>query len=260
MIQWSFRWYVLAVILGIWAIPAGLSLIRNRVVDSQGYSPLRIVRGAISIWLVVLIAVVPLLVFPPVRLPAPTGTHKVETVTYTYTDTSRVETFAATSAHRKVTVAFWYPADASGKYPLVLFDHGAFGMKGSNTSTFQELARHGYIVGSIDHPYHSLYTKDTDGNSTMVNPAFLQEVQDVNAGLYEEQTAVEMEHKWLKRRTGDIQFVLDTMVKNAAGSDKVYQHVDTGKIGLFGHSLGGAASVQLGRDRKEIDAVIHLDG
>lgn len=48
-----------------------------------------------------------------------------------------------------------------------------------------------------------MYTKDTDGNSTMVNQAFLQEVQDVNAGVYDENTALEMEHKWLKLRTDD---------------------------------------------------------
>lgn len=134
-------------------------------------------------------------------------------------------------------------------------------MKGSNASTFQELASHGYIVGSIDHPYHSLYTKDTDGHSTMVNQAFLQEVQDVNAGVYDDNTAIEIEHKWLKLRTDDVNFVLDAILKNTGGSnDKVYQHVDTAKIGLFGHSLGGAASVQLGRDRKDIGAVINLDG
>jgi predicted dienelactone hydrolase len=261
VIQWSFRWYLLAVVLGIWALTAGLSLSRNRVVANQGYSPLRIILKAIALWLVVVIAAVPLLAFPQVTLPAPTGTHQVETVTYTYTDTSRVETFTNTGEHRKVTVAFWYPADATGKYPLVVFDHGAFGMKGSNTSTFQELASHGYVVASLDHPYHSLYTKETDGHGTMVNQAFLQEVQDLNAGVYDDSTANELEHKWLKLRTDDIDFVLDTILQNAGGSrEKVYQLVDTGKIGLFGHSLGGAASVQLGRERKDIAAVVNLDG
>lgn len=261
VIQWSLRWYLLGLILAIWAITAGVSLIRNRVADNKPYSPTRVVLNAIAIWLLVLIAVGPALAFPQVKLPAPTGEHKVETATYTYTDTSRVETFATTGENRKVTVAFWYPADATGKYPLVVFDHGAFGMKGSNASTFQELASHGYVVASVDHPYHSLYTKGTDGSSAMVNQAFLKEVQDVNAGLYDDNKANELEHKWLKVRTDDINFVLDTIGKSAGGSsDKVYQLVDTAKIGLFGHSLGGAASMQLGRDRKDVAAVINLDG
>lgn len=36
--------------------------------------------------------------------------------------------------------------------------------------------------------------------------------------------------------------------------------IDTEEIGLMGHSLGGAASVTMGRTRDDIDAVIDLDG
>ena len=35
---------------------------------------------------------------------------------------------------------------------------------------------------------------------------------------------------------------------------------DVEKIGLMGHSLGGAASVSVGRYRDDVDAVIDLDG
>lgn len=259
VIQWSFRWYLLALLLGIWAPTAGLLLLRNRNTANKPYSAGRVLLKAVSTWLVVVIAALPLLAFPQVTLPAPTGAQKVETATFTYTDKSRVDSFSATGERRKVTVEFWYPAASDKKVPLVIFDHGAFGMKGSNASTFQELASHGYVVASIDHPYHSLYTKATDGQSTMVNQAFLKEVQDVNAGLYDQQKALELEHAWLKVRTDDLNFVLDSILKNGSDS-KVYQLVDAERIGLFGHSLGGAASVQLGRDRQDVDAVINLDG
>lgn len=36
--------------------------------------------------------------------------------------------------------------------------------------------------------------------------------------------------------------------------------VNTDKVGLLGHSLGGAASVMVGRSRTDIDAVINLEG
>lgn len=261
VIQWSFRWYLLALVLGVWAFTAGLSFVRRRAVDSYKYSPLRVVLKATASWLVVLIAVVPLLAFPQVDLPAPTGPYWVETATYTYTDTTRVETFATTGENRKVIVGFWYPADANERYPLVVFDHGAFGVKESNDSTFRELASHGYVVASVDHPYHSLYTTDTEGRSTVVNQAFLKEIQDANAGVYDDTTVFTLEQKWLKVRTDDLNFVLDTVLQNAGGSsDRGYRLIDTEKIGLFGHSLGGAASVQLGRDRPDVDAVINLDG
>jgi hypothetical protein len=75
-------------------------------------------------------------------------------------------------------------------------------------------------------------------------------------------TAYQLEQKWLKLRTDDMNFVLDTIIKNAKdnSTEKVYQLIDASKIGLIGHSLGGAASAKLGRERKDIAAVINLDG
>jgi hypothetical protein len=86
----------------------------------------------------------------------------------------------------------------------------------------------------------------------------------LNAGIpsiADEATIFKIEQKWMQLRTADINFVLDTILAHAkeAGSDAVYQLIDTGKIGLMGHSLGGAASVQVARERNDIGAVINLD-
>ncbi len=261
IIEWSFRWYLLAVILLIWAIIGGVSSIQKKE-DKKKYKAVRVMFKAIAVWLIVAIAVTPALIFPQFKLPKLTGGHNVNTVVYTYTDNNRIDTFSNTGKNRKVTVEFWFPADARGRYPLVVFSHGAFGIKASNTSTFTELASNGYIVCSIDHPYHSLYTKDIGGSITIIDSSFLQEVIDVNNGVYDNMTAYQLEQKWLKIRTDDMNFVLDTIIKNVKenGYEKVYQLIDTGKIGLIGHSLGGAASTQLGRERKDIAAVINLDG
>jgi predicted dienelactone hydrolase len=40
----------------------------------------------------------------------------------------------------------------------------------------------------------------------------------------------------------------------------LFSSIDTNRIGLIGHSLGGATSAQIGRVRDDIDAVIVLDG
>lgn len=261
VIEWSFQWKLLAAILLIWAIIGAQSLIRKKE-EKKEPKRVGIIFKALAMLLILIIAVAPALMFPQYEPPQVTGGYKVSTAVYTYTADSRIETFNNTGKNRKVTAQFWYPADKDGTYPLVVFSHGAFGIKASNTSTYMELASHGYVVASLDHPYHSMYTVDTEGKFTMVNKSFIQEVIDVNKGVYDEETVFGLTHKWLEVRTQDMNFVLDTIIENTkdTDSDEVYQLIDTNKVGLIGHSLGGAASAQVGRDRDDVDAVINLDG
>lgn len=260
VIQWSFRWYALAVLLLIWAALGAWTLIGKKM-EKKEYKAGRSLGKAVLMLLLVFVALIPALILPQYKLPKMTGKYAIATVNYTYTDKSRMETFTHTAENRKVNVEFWYPKDTGGTYPLVVFDHGAFGVKASNTSTFMDLASNGYVVCSIDHPYHSLYTIGSDGHLITVDPSFLQEVIDVNNGKYDEATKFKLEQKWMQLRNADINFVLDTILAQAkeAGSDTIYQLIDTEKIGLMGHSLGGAASAQVARERNDIDAVINLD-
>lgn len=261
VIKWSTRWKALALLLLIWAILGVWSLIRNKK-DKKEYKARRIVLKAIGTLILVTISITPALIFPQYELPNITGDYEIVTATYTYTDKSRIETFNDKGENREVNVEFWYPQNADGTYPLVVFSHGSFGVKTSNTSTYMELASNGYVVCSIDHPYHSMLTVDADGRFTMVDNSFLQEVLDCNNGVYNEEENLEIHKKWMKVRTEDMNFVVDTIVKNAEdkSSDKVYQLINTDKIGLMGHSLGGATSAQVARERKDIDAVIDIDG
>jgi dienelactone hydrolase len=258
-IQWSFRWYGLTALLSVWAVLGAWTLIGKKAErnDSKTRS---IVRRAIQTLLLVYLAILPALIFPQHRPPKVTGKYEVATVSYTYTDKSRVETFSNTGENRKVNVEFWYPKDA-GTYPLIVFSHGAFGIKISNTSTFMELASNGYVVCSIDHPYHSLFTVDADGHRTMVDQSFLQEVIDLNGGKFDEGTGFKLQQKWMNLRIADINFVLDTILAKAkdTGSGAVYQMIDPRKIGLMGHSLGGESSAQVARERSDIGAVVNLD-
>ncbi len=124
-----------------------------------------------------------------------------------------------------------------------------------------ELASNGYIVCSIDHPYLSLFTVDTNGQRAIINTAYLQEYLNASNGKYDEATVFNLEHKWMQLRITDINFVLDTIIAQtrAAGSGTVYQLIDPQKIGLMGHSLGGESSAQVARERNDIEAVINLD-
>jgi dienelactone hydrolase len=260
IIDWSFRWYFLAALLSILAVIGGVRLFTKKF-GKKPYKRWLIVSKGIAMLMIFTFAAMPAIVFPQYEDPDITGDYKVETVSYTFTDKSRIETFTDTGENRKLTVEFWYPEEAEGKYPLVVFSHGAFGVKMSNTSTFMELASNGYVVCSIDHPYHAAGTIDTDGSLTIGSTEFMQEVIDANSDIYSEKEKFELFNKWMDLRTGDINFVLDIILKNTENnSAEVYGLIDTNKIGLMGHSLGGAASAQLGREREDIDAVINLDG
>jgi predicted dienelactone hydrolase len=260
VIQWGFRWYGLTLLLVIWAV-LGIRALLSKQEDIRDLSIGGVAVHVITILLLVSLALIPALIFPQYVPPQVTGPHQVATVTYTYTDESRIETFTTTGEHRQVNVEFWYPKDGPGPYPLVVFSHGAFGVKTSNTSTFLDLASNGYVVCSIDHPYHALMTTSSDGRRIMVDSSFLKEVQDVNAGKYDEATSFKIEKKWMALRTADINFVLDTILSNGqgAGQDAVYRLIDPDKIGLMGHSLGGESAAEVARERDDIDAVVNLD-
>ena len=260
VIRWSFRWYLLAALLFVWAVLGAWTLVRKKA-EKKGFSAVRTVVVSIAMLLLVFIVLIPALIFPQYTLPKVTGKHAVATVNYTYTDNNRIETFTNTGEHRKVNVEFWYPKDGGGRYPLVVFSHGTGGTKASNTSTFMELASNGYVVCSIDHPYHSLYTIGGDGRLITIDQSYLQEYMGVTNGKYDEGTAFKLQQKWMQLRIADINFVLDTVLAQTkkTDSDAVYHLVDSTRIGSMGHSLGGESSAQVARERNDIGAVVNLD-
>ncbi|MGG3449922.1 alpha/beta hydrolase family protein [Domibacillus aminovorans] len=260
VIVWSFRWVMFAILLFILAVKGTVSLIRNKA-NTQTYKTSNIVWKSIIMILALVFALAPALVFPQHTLPKGTGEYEVATATYTYTDKNRIEEFTDKGHNRFVNVEFWYPKNADGTYPLLVFSHGASGTKASNTSTYTELASHGYIVVSIDHPYHSFYTVSDDGTKTLINTDYNREISNANKeGIYTKEELYGLIQKWMKLRTDDMNFVIDTILKKAkSDNNPIYQHINTEKIGVFGHSMGGAASVWLGRERDDIRAVVNID-
>lgn len=261
VIVWGFQWVLLAVLLFILALIGTVSRIRNKA-NTEEYKTSRVIRKAIIMTFMLVFALAPAVVFPQYKLPKVTGEYEVATATYTYIDENRIEEFTDTGKNRFVNVEFWYPKNAHGTYPLLVFSHGAYGIKSSNTSTYTELASHGYVVVSIDHPYHSFYTASDDGTITTINSEYLQEFNNSNKnGIYTMEQLYGLFQKWMKLRTDDMNFVIDTILKKSkSDTDPIYQLINTDKIGVFGHSMGGAASVWLGRERDDVSAVVNIDG
>lgn len=269
IIDWSFAWWLLGVLLGVQAV-WGILVLALKKGNAE-------VRRSKTIFLfigkVFLIGMVmaPILVFPSYEPINTTGRFSVSTKSFTLTDKSRNEQFTKdVSDKRKVTIQFWYPSELSGqgivsaedRYPLVIFSHGAFGLRSSNYSTYQELAGNGYVVVSIDHTYHSFMTKQEDGKTILTNMDFMNDAMKAQNGDLDANDIYQLEQEWMELRTEDIAFVLEYIKEKTASEkgDSVFQIIDLQHIGLFGHSLGGAAAAQIGREDDDVDAVIVIDG
>lgn len=221
----------------------------------------KIILFIISI-IILSIYITPKILFPKYEEPKVTGHHEVCAIMDTWIDEARRETYSETEENRSVTVKFWYPQE-NGTYPLVIFSHGATGIIDSNFSTCKELASNGYVVVSIGHPYQAMFVEDIYGKMTFIDTEFMNQVMTDNGSdsPEHEKAVYENSKEWLEVRTGDVNFVLDTIYEKCKVEEAdIFNKIDIEKIGLFGHSLGGATVVAVGRQRDDIDAVIDLEG
>lgn len=261
ILPYSFRFIPLMLWLTGRLLTNGVLLLKKKK------HPFKKVKAGIrytSAVLTLLLSLIPLLLFPPFEPLEASGSYEVETKKFTYTDQNRMDTFSDEKSPRKVTVDFYYPKAENGKFPLILFSHGAFGFSGSNFFTFQELASHGYVVGSISHTSHAFFTVDTKRTLTLADPDFLQKAVEIN-GLKDTSREEEVFHitkEWMKLRTEDTHFLLDTILGETRSITPglPFSLLSSDAIGLFGHSLGGASSAETARERNDVDAVIVLDG
>lgn len=279
-VAWDFRFKTCFFMLVIRVVTAIMGYVVKCKKVTGNKKKLGAVVNAVLGIMVLAVSLVPAMLFTGYEGLETTGAYEVKETSAILVDESRTESFETDGSKREIPVHFYYPEienAGENSFPLVLFSHGAFGYYQSNTSTYMELASNGYVVVSLDHPYHSFFTEDTDGQLITVNPNFLQEVMYINQDGAPEEEIFELSSKWLAIRTADIKFVLDcvedTKADGACQAEwfinsedgeqdilEVLAMVDVEKIGLMGHSLGGAASVTVGREREDIDAVIDLDG
>ncbi|WP_167956529.1 alpha/beta hydrolase family protein [Anaerosporobacter faecicola] len=260
ILSFSFRWYMVAILLLLYAIIGGVKL--YKATPSKPFRKGKVVLQGILMCILFFFACVPGLVFPDYKPIASTGMYDVATKEITYTDS---EHKYLDGKNNYVNVAFWYPKnpeDTNKSFPLVVFDHGAYGVKDSNFSAFVELASHGYVVCSIDHPGHSFFTKSDTGKMAMMDMNYYKEVMYANSVDCTAKEAYDYIGKWMDVRVSGINLTLDTILQYAQETDakSPYNLIDTEKIGLFGHSMGAASSVWVGQEREDIDAIINIDG
>ena len=268
----KWRFFGALIVLVIRFLFAGIMwLIRRKKAQGMKKKAGTVVNCIVSLLLVGFM-LVPSFIFANYNGLPTTGEFKVKETSAILVDEGRLDEFENDGSFREVPAHFYYPDAEGGSYPLVMFSHGAFGYYQSNFSTYAELASNGYVVVALDHPHHAFFTKDTDGKTVTVDQEFINSAMNIGGG--DDEQVYEVTSSWMKLRVDDGNFVLDTIkeakdsgslgsawhTEDATNVQSVIAMTDTGKIGYMGHSLGGATGVALGRVRKDISAVIDLDG
>jgi dienelactone hydrolase len=143
-------------------------------------------------------------------------------------------------------------------YPVVIMRAGA-SLEVWNYSTLAEdLASHGYVVVGFDAPYRTYSVVFSDGRVIRRTP-------ENNPELCEDQEQAQQArcvNKVLTAWTADIAFVLDQLerlnVSDATG--KLTGRLDMTRVGVFGHSFGGAQAAQFCSLDSRCKAGIDVDG
>ena len=126
----------------------------------------------------------------------------------------------------------------------------------ANYSTLNEdLASHGYIVVGFDAPYRTWQVVFPDGRVIDRTPE-----NDLELVSGDELTA--RANKLLAAWTSDIGFALDRLARlnDRDPSGKFQGRLDMTRVGLFGHSFGGAAAAQFCSQDSRCTAGIDVDG
>ncbi len=198
-------------------------------------------------------------IFPRHPAPKPTGDMVVLTDAVFYRYESGLTDMLTHDNEREITIKVWYPEGAEEKqHPLLIFSPGSFGTAESNETMYLELASRGYVVMGISHPYHSFSSKMSDGRTIRVRFSFLKSVM-TSEGVKNMEANLASLREWTQVRIDDINIILDRLLDSKI--DNVYESfIDTERIVLSGHSLGGAAALAVGRERsEEIRAMVVLE-
>jgi dienelactone hydrolase len=237
------------------------------------------------------------LVAPMFTLPKPTGPYQVGTRTLYMVDTSRDEdAISDPGRKRELAIQVWYPAAPSANhlaayrqwaetkfnrsyqsviwtnsrtdaplvrngapFPVLLFGHGLGGTRTQVTFLTEELASHGYVVVAVDHPFTAKRVAIPGRGVVLATKAFDYTVY--STALMSGEAMIEQWNKELAKWTADDLFVLNELHKATLDPKSPwYQGLNTDLVGAFGHSFGGAASVQLCSLDPRVRSAINMDG
>ncbi|CAI7573939.1 unnamed protein product [Penicillium glandicola] len=139
------------------------------------------------------------------------------------------------------------PRDRHIQFPVVIFSPALGTTRLFYNAIAQSVASAGYIVVSIDHPYDTEFLEFPDGSVvTAANISDAQVPLDVDT------------------RARDVKFVLDRLSTKAGVASLLpgtgTAGLKTGRVAMYGHSVGGAATAAAMHLDRRIVAGANLDG
>ena len=229
--------------------------------------------------------------------PTPTGPHSIGMKDYWWVDRSRPERFTRDpDDSRSVAVRVWYPTDdaggsgamyvpdmaefgdgedfvpfthlrtnairdadpAPGPFPVLMYSHGGGWTRFTSTFTTEELASHGYVVVSVGHNGFNRTQFLPDGASVVPDTlTFPEPTGDLLADARGSWDFLD-EHvfpDWI----ADVSFALDQL-EALNGDGPFAGRLDLERVGAYGWSFGGAASIELSAVDPRVKAAIDHDG
>ncbi|MER0246909.1 alpha/beta hydrolase, partial [Streptomyces sp. HSW2009] len=150
------------------------------------------------------------------------------------------------------------PVRAGRRRPVLLYTPGGGEPRTLGTCLAEELASHGSIVVTIDHPGDASAVEFPDG--TLRESEFRGDPR-ADPELFAAVIAV---------RIADVRFVLDRLLAAADGTAPragrralprgLARAIDPHRVGVYGHSAGGTTAAQALYDDRRIAAAVNLEG
>ena len=143
-------------------------------------------------------------------------------------------------------------------YPVAIMRAGASAEIWKYSTLAEDLASHGYIVVGFDAPYRTNAVVFPDGRVRRRTPENNAELCEGQAPAQQEICVSRVMTAW----TYDIGFVLDRLerLNGSDSSGKFTGRLDMTRVGVFGHSFGGATAAQFCHDDSRCKAGIDVDG
>jgi pimeloyl-ACP methyl ester carboxylesterase len=172
------------------------------------------------------------------------------------------------------------PIHGGSLWPILIFLHGAHSFENQSFFLLQSLASQGYIVMSVNHPFESLVSEFPDGEVFQVDEAEYRTRMGAGAddteGLWalfqsivtKIRDATSMEEKkrllcdlsrsrlytgyreFMETRIQDVDAILNQLeILNE--TEPFRGRMDAARVGILGHSFGGAAAVETAFRRPE---------